>query len=122
MECGINKWASGIKTDVQFTSVNYQPVYEAHLASLQDFNKHTKKHELLDKICTRLHNVGRYATQLLSYLFCTKLLLSWHRFHSGAQPITPAVTMAVLISVFAAASKEYEENTDTKTDGEDGDE
>lgn len=72
MECVIDEWASGIKTDVPFTSVDYRPVYEAHLACLQDFDKHTKKHELLDKICTRLHNVGGYVVHslLLPLLVC----------------------------------------------------
>lgn len=41
-------------------------------------------------------------------------------FHSGAQPITPAVTTAVSASAFAAAVREYEDNSDTETDGEDG--
>jgi hypothetical protein len=122
MECAIDKWSSGIKTDVQFTSVDYRPMYEGHLACLQDFDKHTKKHELLDKICTRLHNVGRYVIQLFSYLLHTELILLLHRFHSGAQPITPVVTAAVSTSAFAAAIEEYEDNTDTKTDGKDGDE
>ena len=41
-------------------------------------------------------------------------------FHSGAQPITPAITTAVSANAFVAALKEYEEDSETETDGEDG--
>ena len=41
-------------------------------------------------------------------------------FHSGAQPITPATTTAVSANAFAAALKEYEEDSETETDGEGG--
>jgi len=41
-------------------------------------------------------------------------------FHSGAQLITAPVTTAVSANAFAAALKEYEDNSDTETDGEDG--
>ena len=41
-------------------------------------------------------------------------------FHSSAQPITPAISSAVSASAFVAAVREYEDNTDTETDGEDG--
>ena len=48
----------------------------------------------------------------------------WPSFYSGAQLITPAITTAVTTAVsasaFAAAMWEYEDNTDTETDGEDG--
>jgi hypothetical protein len=43
----------------------------------------------------------------------------WPSFYS-AQLITPAITTAVSASAFAAAMWEYEDNTDTETDGEDG--
>jgi len=43
----------------------------------------------------------------------------WLSFHSSAQPITPIVTTAVSASTFAAALKEYEDNSETDTDGED---
>jgi len=46
--------------------------------------------------------------------------LSFNSFHFGAQPIMSAVTTAVAAHAFAAALKEYEENTETETDGEDG--
>jgi len=41
-------------------------------------------------------------------------------FHSGAQPITSAVTTAISARAFAAALKEYEDDSKTETDGEDG--
>jgi Domain of unknown function (DUF6532) len=121
MECVLDEWSSGIKTEVQFTSVDYRPVYEAHLKCLQDFDRHTKKHKLLDKICTRLHNVGRYVIPSFLLVQLINIAIGDCRFHSGAQPITPVVTAAVSTNAFAAAVKEYEENSETETDGEDGD-
>lgn len=65
---------------------------------------------------------GMSSTHSFFRYLCAKLMLLSHRFHSGAQPITPVVTTAVSTSAFTAAIKEYEDNTDTETDGEDGDE
>jgi hypothetical protein len=62
MECGIDEWGTGIKTEIAFTAADYRPVFEAHLKTLREFEKHTKKHSLLDKICTKLYNVGRYVS------------------------------------------------------------
>ncbi|KIM88272.1 hypothetical protein PILCRDRAFT_62582, partial [Piloderma croceum F 1598] len=59
MECGIDEWGTGIKTDIAFTAVDYRTVFDAHLKCLRNFQEATKKHELLDKICTKLYNVGR---------------------------------------------------------------
>jgi hypothetical protein len=117
MECGIDEWGTGIKTDIAFTAVDYRTVFAAHLKCLRDFREATKKHELLDKICVKLYNVGRY-------VICLKPLFNQPSnfqlsFHSGAQPITPVVT-TVSSRAFAAALKEYEDNSETETDGEDG--
>jgi hypothetical protein len=118
MECGIDEWGTGIKTDIAFTAVDYRTVFAAHLKCLRDFREATKKHELLDKICVKLYNVGRYAISLKP-LF-VQLSNFWLSFHSGAQPITSVVTAAVSAGAFAAALKEYEDNSETDTDGEDG--
>jgi hypothetical protein len=116
MECGIDEWGTGIKTDVAFTVADYRTVFDAHLRCLRDFREATKKHELLDKICTKLYNVGRYVINL----FIDRLSNFRFSFHSGAQPIASVITAAVSANAFAAALKEYEENSDTETDGEDG--
>ena len=44
----------------------------------------------------------------------------WSSFHSGTQPITPAISSAISASALVAAVQEYEDNTDTETHGEDG--
>jgi hypothetical protein len=106
MECGIDEWGTGVKTDVPFTAVDYCPIFDSHFKCLQKFQAATKKYELLDKICTRLYNVGQY---VLPSCFWQKIYqLSLPSFHSGAQPITPTITMAVSANAFAAALKEYE--------------
>ena len=64
MECGIDKWGTSIKTDVAFTAVDYCTMFNMHLQYLCDFKEATKKYELLDKICTRLCNIGQYIISL----------------------------------------------------------
>jgi hypothetical protein len=118
MECGVDEWGTGIKTDVMFTTMEYRTMFDAHLKCLRNFQEATKKYELLDKICTKLYNVGRYVIILKPLLdrpsnFCLS-------FHSGTQPITPVITTAVSAGAFAAALKEYEENSETDSNREDG--
>ena len=92
-------------------------MFAAHLKCLRDFQEATKKHELLEKICIKLYNVDRYVISLKP-LF-NQLSNFQLSFHSGAQIITSVVT-AVSARAFAAALKEYEDNSNTETDGEDG--
>jgi hypothetical protein len=72
---------------------------------------------LLDKSCTKLYNVGRYIVTFI-YLF------DWQFDHCNLASIwalsRPAITAAVSATAFVAALKEYEENSETETDGEDG--
>ncbi|KAJ7804838.1 hypothetical protein B0H14DRAFT_1610777 [Mycena olivaceomarginata] len=96
----IDEYLTGIRTDVPFTANEYRSVYDTHLRSLREFREHTTKYNLLDKILTRMHNVGR--------------------FHSGAQPITTAPTSVLSKDVLDAALKEWEEDLETETEGEDG--
>ena len=95
MECGIDEWGTGIKTDIVFTAVDYHTVFAPHLKCLRDFWEATKKHELLDKICVKLYNVGQYVISLkplfnqlsnfglASILGLNQLLLSLLQFLSG---------------------------------------
>ncbi|KAJ7447657.1 hypothetical protein FB451DRAFT_1535804 [Mycena latifolia] len=96
----IDEWATGIRTDIPFTANEYRSTYEAHLAALREFEESTKPHKILENILVRLHNIGR--------------------FHSGAQPLA-VVTKSVLNKTdLAAAIKEYQEDSETETEGEEG--
>ncbi|KAJ7894480.1 hypothetical protein B0H14DRAFT_3854314 [Mycena olivaceomarginata] len=96
----IDEYLTGIRTDVPFTANEYRSVYETHLKSLRQFREHTIKYELLDKILTRLHNI--------------------RRFHAGAQPLSIVPTSTLSIGVLDAALREYEEDLETETEGEQG--
>ncbi|KAJ7100313.1 hypothetical protein C8R43DRAFT_851793, partial [Mycena crocata] len=99
IECAIDEWATGIKTDVPFTAADYRSVYQDHLKALDEFEKHTTPRNILGNILTRVHNIGR--------------------FHSGAQPITSfAPSMALSRAALDAAVREYDENSVTESDGE----
>ena len=66
MVCGIDEWGTGIKTDVAFTAMDYRPVFSAHLQCLYDFREATKRHNLLERICTKLYDVGQYVISLFT--------------------------------------------------------
>ncbi|KAJ7266483.1 hypothetical protein B0H12DRAFT_976850, partial [Mycena haematopus] len=59
IECGIDEWATGIKTDVPFTSAEYRSTYLEHIKALNDFEKRSAPRDILGNILTRLHNIGR---------------------------------------------------------------
>ncbi|KAJ7845812.1 hypothetical protein B0H14DRAFT_3454740 [Mycena olivaceomarginata] len=86
----IDEYLTGIRTDVPFTANKYLSVYDTHLRSLRESREYTTKYNLLDKILTRMHNVGR--------------------FHSGTQAITTAPTSVLSKDVLDAALKEWEED------------
>ncbi|KAJ6510912.1 hypothetical protein C8R45DRAFT_814744, partial [Mycena sanguinolenta] len=102
IECGIDEWGTGIKTDVPFTSAEYRGIYLQHLKALDDFEKAAGARDILGNIRIRLHNIGR--------------------FHSGAQPLVamaPATSLSA--AAIAAAIREYDEDSETETEGEFGD-
>lgn len=59
VENSIDEWATGIRTDIPFTTNEYRSVYESHLEALQRFEDSTEPHKILDNILVRLHNIGR---------------------------------------------------------------
>ncbi|KAJ7062181.1 hypothetical protein C8F01DRAFT_126258 [Mycena amicta] len=79
IECCIDEWLSGVRTDVPFTAAEYASVYRGHLTSLEEFEKRTAPHPILEKILMRIHTDAR--------------------FHSGAQPIAHAETASSLSQV-----------------------
>ncbi|KAJ7144538.1 hypothetical protein C8R44DRAFT_725464 [Mycena epipterygia] len=98
VENSIDEHLTGIRMDVPFTANEYRRVYESHLTALEQFETHTEKYQILDKILTRIHDVGR--------------------FHSGAQPITATTTATFSAEVLDAAIKEYKD-ANTTEDGTD---
>ncbi|KAH7918565.1 hypothetical protein BV22DRAFT_1024399 [Leucogyrophana mollusca] len=59
IECCIDEWATGTRTDIPFTTQDYRSVYEVHLKCLREFEKHTREHGLLKKICKKIYTNGR---------------------------------------------------------------
>ncbi|KAJ7060230.1 hypothetical protein C8F01DRAFT_1141987 [Mycena amicta] len=70
MENCVDEWITGTRVDVPFTANKYRSVYQSHIKSLEAFQVHGARHQILEKILTKLHNNGR--------------------FHSGAQPLESA--------------------------------
>ncbi|KAJ7671060.1 hypothetical protein B0H17DRAFT_948416, partial [Mycena rosella] len=106
IECSVDQWASGIKTDVPFTAADYRSVYLEHIRVLEEFEKATAPRRILDNILTRLHNIGRQ--------------VHFSFFHSGAQPISAVKKAGISSAVLEAAILEYDEDENTESDGEDG--
>ncbi|KAJ7624767.1 hypothetical protein FB45DRAFT_1060953 [Roridomyces roridus] len=93
----IDEWATGIRSDIPFTAHDYRDLYQTHINALRRFEEKTEKYGILDNILVRLHNIGRHPIT-----------------HHAPQP---AITDATI----AAAILEYQEDEETETDGEDGD-
>ncbi|KAJ6481134.1 hypothetical protein C8R45DRAFT_831764, partial [Mycena sanguinolenta] len=100
IENNIDEHLTGICADVAFTANDYRAVYEGHVNSLEQFEAHTQKYKLMEKILKRLHSVGR--------------------FHSGAQALNTPSTSTFTKQILDAALKEYEEGetTDDSSDAE----
>jgi hypothetical protein len=61
IECNIDEWATGIKTDITFWADEYRPIYESHVVSLKEFGEYSKSKDvdLLGRLQRRLYNYGR---------------------------------------------------------------
>ncbi|KAJ7163662.1 hypothetical protein C8R46DRAFT_1036424 [Mycena filopes] len=92
----IDKYLTGIRTNVPFTANDYCSVYQTHLRALQQFEEHTAKYNLFNTILVRMHNIAR--------------------FYSGAQLIAEITTAVLSTVVLDAAIKEFKEDSDTETD------
>lgn len=58
IECCIDEWISGIRTDIPFSTTLYKDVYEDHIRCLERFDKITKQ-IILPNILLKLYNRGR---------------------------------------------------------------
>ncbi|KAF8883573.1 hypothetical protein BD779DRAFT_1472470 [Infundibulicybe gibba] len=99
IECAIDEWATGFKTDIPFQAKEYMGIYNDHLDSLRAYGEHTSKHDLLGKMCQKLYDDGRV--------------------HAGVPPKTMKHIPAIPYSMFKAAVKEYEETPEEAEDDED---
>ncbi|KAF8220648.1 hypothetical protein L208DRAFT_1332651 [Tricholoma matsutake] len=100
IECCIDEWITGVRTDIPFSTALYKDIYEDHIHCLERFDKITKQ-QILTNILIKLYNRGR--------------------FHAGAQLISTAGTPTISDNAFIAALKEYEDESQTESDGENGD-
>ncbi|KIJ92746.1 hypothetical protein K443DRAFT_13365 [Laccaria amethystina LaAM-08-1] len=98
IEANIDKWATGIQTDVSFYTDDYRPVYLEHITTLLAFGEHTHKHDLLGRLQCKVYNYG-----------CL---------HAGAPAAALKNMSTVPISAFADAIKEYEDNSETDDEGD----
>ncbi|KAJ7059964.1 hypothetical protein C8F01DRAFT_1254071 [Mycena amicta] len=99
MDNCVDEWITGTHTDVPFTANEYRSVYQSHVKSLQAFQMHGAKHQILEKILMKLHNNGR--------------------FHSGAQPLESSVPQSALTTdAMDAALAEYEAGNNSDSDAE----
>ncbi|KAF8225184.1 hypothetical protein L208DRAFT_1307441, partial [Tricholoma matsutake] len=97
----IDEWVSGKHVKIDFSGKEYHDIYLGWIRELENFNKYTKKHDLLNKILVKIHNRGRFHARAI-----LALRLDLPKIPYGA---------------FEAAMKEYEEDDNTEMDGERGD-
>lgn len=114
----IDEWLTGTRVFRDF-GLSYQALYEQNLKELDRFEEQTKQHDLLNNLLVKIYNRGRYASQFsCQFSFISKV---FDRFHAGVQPMSTVGLPTIPDSAFKAALKEYEEDPNTDTDGENGD-
>ena len=61
IECNIDEWATGLKTDIPFYAEEYRAVYDSHVVSLSEFGVYSKSRnlDLLGRLQRKLYNYGR---------------------------------------------------------------
>ena len=61
IECNIDEWISGTKTDVTFWADDYRALYDSHFLSLTSFGQYSESKgvDLLGWLQRRLYNFGR---------------------------------------------------------------
>ena len=61
IECNLDEWISGTKTEVTFWADDYRGIYNSHLLSLTSFGSYSKSKgvDLLGRLQCRLYNFGR---------------------------------------------------------------
>ncbi|KAI5980564.1 hypothetical protein EDD15DRAFT_2382220 [Pisolithus albus] len=98
IECCIDEWMTGTRTDIPFSIQEYRGVYESHLKCLQAFEEATRTYAVLPAICMRLYEAG-----------CI---------HSGAAPLSAPTEVTVSARVIATAIKEHEEGSTTEDESD----
>ena len=60
IECNIDEWVTGIKTDITFYAEEYRPIYDSHVVSLNEFGVYSKSRnfDLLGRLQRKLYNFG----------------------------------------------------------------
>jgi hypothetical protein len=71
IECNIEEWATGIKTDITFWADEYRPIYESHIVSLTEFGEYSKSKDLdlLGRLQRRLYNYGWLVFEVFLQLY-----------------------------------------------------
>ncbi|KAG6807984.1 hypothetical protein H0H92_005806 [Tricholoma furcatifolium] len=102
IDCCLDEWMTGIKTDAPFKAKFYSDIYEGHLKNFRMFDEQSQKSRsgLCNAILVKLHNRGR--------------------FNAGAQPASTLNFPSLSHCVFELAIKEYLNDPLTDTDGENG--
>jgi hypothetical protein len=60
IECNIDEWVTGFKTDITFYAEEYRPIYESHIITLTEFGNYSKSKnfDLLGRLQRKLYNFG----------------------------------------------------------------
>ncbi|KAF8691578.1 hypothetical protein AX14_002778 [Amanita brunnescens Koide BX004] len=96
IECGVDQWEDGYKTDVKFYSNEYKPVYLGHIKSLEAFGEAAQALDLLGKLQRKLYNIGRV--------------------HAGVTPKAIMDKPPIPISAFKDAVQYYHDSDVTESD------
>ena len=75
IECNIDEWATGIKTDITFYAEEYRPIYDSHVVSLSEFGVYSKSRnlDLLGRLQRKLYNYGRWVFSFSFFVLMSNL-------------------------------------------------
>ncbi|KAI0266652.1 hypothetical protein BGY98DRAFT_912890 [Russula aff. rugulosa BPL654] len=62
IECSIDEWSTGVRTDIHFTTEAYQSVFKEHLLVFNNFADYCRENgcpDLVKKLLERIHDHGR---------------------------------------------------------------
>ena len=66
IRCAIDEWATGIFEGINFEEKTYKPHYKRYLEDIQDFETMSSEDHIMQDICMKLAEYGRYASSSCS--------------------------------------------------------
>jgi hypothetical protein len=115
IECSLDEWASGNRTDVKFWASNYKSIYEDQMNMLDKFDSDTGEYKILLRRREGFFKAGWSVSSIPTWL-CWHCLSKFAQVDHESEVVRTLSTDAVNQAV-----KEFKEGIDWDDDSSDGD-